>query len=321
MSKQLCIAALQFIEVDEALGRGDRFADDIFVTNDTEVIRQHLTADMALAFGRLEMNAIASAKLVAYRVVETVDGGIDVADVALLSFLHELNKLMLALWIVKANAVSFENAFLSWPLSGGMVVTSKNYWDGAYSNASGEQTGTKFSRTELRAARKIHERLWRPSSPAEHVAGEPTKPDLPRLSRALYFLQAARHAAALSMKVAFYCSAFESLLSTDSSELSHKLAERVAWIIAQNAETRLEVFRRLKAAYSIRSHAIHGSQISQKKQAQELRAASEDCDANLRSLFASIITSPVLRHLYIETEATRDELEAALVRLCLDPTR
>ena len=319
--KQLCVAALLHIRVSGALGRGERLGRDIFLTNDSETIKKLITPTMLLAFGGLEMQALAEAGMVAYRLAELpARPSSEGAERAVLEFLLDLKKFQMALWLVRDNAASIERAFLEWPHRGRDPVASTNHWDALCSMASGTRDPATFTREEFRSARKIHETLWAKEDEGQFTAGEPTEPTSKRFSRALYFLQGARRSAALSLKVAEYCSAFEALLSTDSSELSHKLAERLAWIVAPSPDARVALFRRLKTAYSIRSTAVHGATLTQKKIEAELQAAAGDCDDLLRQLFLKIAERPDLRRLYIESEAKLEDLEAALVRITLGAT-
>jgi len=321
MTRQLCIAALLHIRVSDSLGRGERLGEDIFLTNDAETIKKLITPTMLRAFGGLEMVALAEAGIAAYRLAELPGPpSREGAERAVLEFLLDLRKFQVALWLVCDNAASIERAFLEWPHRGRNPIASTNDWDALCTTASGTRDIATFTREEFRTARKLHGTLWAKEDVGQFRAGEPTEPTSKRFSRALYFLQGARRSAALSIKVAEFCSAFEALLSTDSSELSHKLAERLAWIVAPSPDARFALFRRLKTAYSIRSTAVHGATLTQKKIEAELQAAARDCDDLLRQLFLKIGERPDLRRLYIESEAKVEDLEAALVRITLGVT-
>ena len=133
----------------------------------------------------------------------------------------------------------------------------------------------------------MHQRMWQTEpEPARYGAGEPTEPETGRAGRSIYFLQGARQAAALSVKVANYCTSFEALLSTDTTELSHRLSERLAWLLANSASERLSIFRTVKGAYGIRSRAVHGAHLSKQKIRDELIVASTNCDDLLRRLWS-----------------------------------
>ena len=323
MSKYLCIAAVHHIRVDAPLDRGERLGADIRLTNDTKVIEQLLGRRTLPIFGVLETNAIKQSPLVAYSLVDSPhEPSPAAANHAVLGFLGELKKFQTALWLVRDNAVSLENAFVEWPHGDPSALCHTNQWDGLCTNASGKRDMTVFSRDEFRDARLLHDKIWlKEEEPIVHGPSEPTEPESGRTGRATYFLQGARRSAALSVKVAHYCTAFESLLSTDSTELSHKLAERLAWLLASTPEERLSIFRTLKASYGIRSRAVHGASLSRKKIEDDLVRAAHDCDELLRKLILRIASSDDLRALYLRGETPAEQLEEKLLALALGAWR
>ncbi|MDR6373037.1 hypothetical protein J2795_004225 [Chryseobacterium bernardetii] len=78
-----------------------------------------------------------------------------------------------------------------------------------------------------------------------------------RINRALIFVKQAREARNLAYKISNYCSAMETLFSTDNAELSHKLSERIAFFYKKELNP-LETFKTIKKAYAIRSKLTHG---------------------------------------------------------------
>lgn len=82
-----------------------------------------------------------------------------------------------------------------------------------------------------------------------------------RITIANYFIQNARSCNDLGLKMTSYCSALETLFSNDSTELSHKLAERVAHFLSTNKAERIVIFKFIKKAYDIRSKIVHGATI------------------------------------------------------------
>ena len=76
---------------------------------------------------------------------------------------------------------------------------------------------------------------------------------------------AARGTADLAIKIANYCTALESVFTTDSSELVHKIAERVACFLGATFDDRKRIFHDIKEAYSVRSAVVHGNVISAAK--------------------------------------------------------
>src|SRR5690606_23225047 len=72
------------------------------------------------------------------------------------------------------------------------------------------------------------------------------KSDPGRLLKAHYFTLSARSNAATPMKIVLYCTALECLFSTATTELSHRIAERVAALIGTSNEDKKEIFKFIK---------------------------------------------------------------------------
>ena len=104
---------------------------------------------------------------------------------------------------------------------------------------------------------------------------------------ALQFIKSARTAGNLALRIAPYCSAPETIFLTDSAELSHKLAERTAFLLAEFGYPKGEVFRTIKTAYGIRSKLTHGDTIPART-IEELPTLSSTCDGYLRMIFRSL---------------------------------
>ena len=114
--------------------------------------------------------------------------------------------------------------------------------------------------------------------------------NLSRLSMVLKYLDSSRRSQELGLKISFYCMCFESLFSTDTTELSHKISERIAFFLGETPETRVKIYQNVKSAYSIRSKVVHGDNISSKSFEQMLEVALF-CDNTLRNILNEIFSS------------------------------
>jgi hypothetical protein len=108
-----------------------------------------------------------------------------------------------------------------------------------------------------------------------------------RVSRGLLFVNQAREARNLAYKISNYCSALETVFSTDSAELSHKLSERIAYFL-QNDFNKLTTFKLIKKAYSVRSKLTHGDTLDH-RQIKVLDEISFEIDVILRFSFNKIL--------------------------------
>ncbi len=211
---------------------------------------------------------------------------------ALLSWLSWVGMLLEDVWLIKDNAVICESAFCRL-VDNGVVEWTSNYLNTHVSNSVGlKGEGVDFSVSELLRWRDISHKLqtyrFDKSSTSYHSF---TDKSYSRVSRATRFIGAARLDGHPATKIAHYCSALESLFSTDSSELTHKLSERVALFLRDNSYDPISVFKEVKSYYGIRSKVIHGDDISKKK-AEQLPVLSDNCDVLLRSIMNIIISNP-----------------------------
>jgi len=117
-----------------------------------------------------------------------------------------------------------------------------------------------------------------------------------RIARSLIFIKQAREARNTAYKISNYCSALETLFSTDPNELTHKLSERVSFFIKDDIP-KIETFKCLKTAYNIRSKLVHGDVLNS-KQISEINNISKDTDNILRLSLNKIIWNEDLRNLF-----------------------
>lgn len=90
------------------------------------------------------------------------------------------------------------------------------------------------------------------------------KDDNNRFMRALFFSLSARGSSHVPIKIMYYINALECLFTTSHAELSHKIAERVAILLGESKDERLNLFETIRSAYNIRSKVVHGSKFSKK---------------------------------------------------------
>lgn len=81
------------------------------------------------------------------------------------------------------------------------------------------------------------------------------------LQRAAQLIEYSKFAEGAYQKIGLLCSAMECLFTTDAAEVSHKVAERLAFFIAENSEERVGIFSKIKKAYSLRSSFFHGNKL------------------------------------------------------------
>ena len=253
---------------------------EIKLTNDKAKVKSMLTPKFKETVGLLEYDALTSADLVAYSSHEIDDK--KTSPMEFLSFQLGLLRLFsISLWLIKDNCLDFDLGFIAYSKEN-MEFISSNYLSGITFDSKGERNLTKYSKLELIKANntfKSNIEVTNNSNPLSYFQSSSN-----RLTISVYYLQYLRQIKDLGLKISTYINVLESLFSTDNKELSHKLAERVAFIIGETPDRRIEIYSKIKKAYGIRSKIFHGSGINS-KDIKEVHEISVFCDTLLRELF------------------------------------
>jgi hypothetical protein len=316
MEKTLFITNVEHLKISVNLGRGEKLTDRIFITNDRPFIENLLTPFFHTVAGDLEAHFLKNAGAVAYSIEESQPLPNDeAANAFLLERLGDVRIFMQMLWLVKDNSVNVDLAYLEHPYKSSKTTRAnltRNSFSRVFSTAHGEVLTTEFSREELRRARHIRRDSKWTLEMRPQVAAEER---FTRFDRALYFLQAARVSSDLGVKIANYCICFETLFSTDSQELSHKLGERIACFLEKDLSGRITIFQTIKKAYAIRSRVVHGGKGSSKL-AEQLKEVSVSCNNIVRRLLLRILEEPSLEK-YFRLPASDKEVEEYFISLVL----
>lgn len=187
-----------------------------------------------------------------------------------------------SLWLVKDNSVCVLGSYCE--IEAIKHVNSKGASVMNY-NTSGKIESTTYNEQEILLAHTIHQALAKIIPKKDYqmfdelpgIISMLPKPTSQRLilgktplnydhnnqnciERAFMFLHIARNHSYLLYRLAFYVPIFECLFgdSNSKNEITHKVAERIAFYIGETPQERFEYFRSVKDAYNIRSKFIHG---------------------------------------------------------------
>jgi hypothetical protein len=306
MQKNLFIANVENLRISADLGHGEKLTDKILITNDQAFIENLLSPFFYQIAGTLEAHYLKNTGAVAYSIEETQPFPSDEAALSfLLERLADVKVFMQLLWLVKDNSVNVDLGYLEHPyksLKAGRTNISRNFFIHTFTTARGNVLITEFTREELRRARHLRrDSKWTVQMRTQVATDE----RFMRFDRAFYFLQAARGSPDLGVKIANYCTCFETLFSTDAQELSHKLAERIACFLEKDLENRISVFHTIKKAYAIRSRIVHGSRGSSKL-GEQLREVSVSCDNLIRRILVRILEEPSLQEYFQKAISDKD---------------
>lgn len=314
--KILFIINIEHLQISQDLQRGEKVGDRFRLTNNSSVICGLITPVFRFSAGGLETSYLEKTGAIAYAIEEQQPfPDDDAAQAFLLRRLAEVHIFLHMLWLIKDNSVNVELAYLQHPYENSpRSRVSRISFARANSTALGEVALTQFSREEIHEARKAFAHLsldniiLRPQSATLEIS---------RLERAFYFLQAARGASDLGVKISNYCTCFEALFSTDAQELGHKLAERIACFLEAELTNRLELYRAVKKAYGIRSKVVHGVAGSPRLR-EALKDAASLCDEVARKVLVRILSDSTHRNQFM-TKGGEDRMEEYLLSLVLGP--
>lgn len=304
------IIALYHINIPENLGRGDKLDDITFISNDSSVAKKIIPTDAVNIIGQLEYEGLLSSKAFIYSTEELPENM--TPEGYLVDRLYFVQSFMSALWLNTDNNVDFELGFAFYRKDGRLGVNS-NHLALAYSNSQVEQKLSVFNRSKLRDIRAFHrEKLRYMKNSFKDRKGTQLLKKHSRFEMALYHIQVARSESDMGLKVSNYCSALEALFSTSQAELSHQLSERLAYCISRTPEERLDIYRKSKQAYTIRSKVVHGTYIKENNLAQ-VKQVSAFCDSSLRSVMTNLLMDEELYENLMNGNEKLDEYMLKLI--------
>lgn len=79
-----------------------------------------------------------------------------------------------------------------------------------------------------------------------------------RLLRSVIFWDLSSCSGNFERKAVETFTCLETLFTTDSTEITYKLANRIAWFMGKNLKSRKDIFNKVRAGYRIRSKVVHG---------------------------------------------------------------
>lgn len=293
------ISTLRFLSISEPMDYWVTLMPGIDVTNNKELIKEIIDEEFKNIAGLIEFEHFIETDALIYCEIEEKHfrKGID-SDRALFIWLLWLDALLRDLWLIKDNAVICESAFCKMNTDKDTAWT-RNYLSSTVSKSSGHLfQNIELTLEELKAWDNKSEQVQNYLFANDSTYNDSfTNTKFSRIGRSLRFIQAARTDTHPAVKLAHYCSAFESLFSTDSAELSHKLSERVAIFLKDYDYDPLVVFDDMKLFYGIRSKVSHGDSLKSNKEKQ-LSELSEKCDSYLREIINIVLANQELINIF-----------------------
>jgi hypothetical protein len=282
--------------------------DSIWLTNDINSIENLDLNSKKKEIGTLTYNyLLSSSNIYAYKII-TNKKEIIVND-ELQQFIDFIDLFCsFCLWFVKDNDTCINEVYFIWN-----AVSSK--YSNSYSYKVDSSSETTFKVEDIENAVCIVQAIFNtkkikyisPSTPPLH---QDDKNNI--VFRAIYLISIIRKSFDLSMKISNSCMLFELFFSTDNAEIIHKLSERVAFFLTNNAEQRINTYKCVKDAYSIRSKLMHGDSLNSKLFGR-IQEVANNCDSLIRVLMYSILSYKEVYSIFIMKNEQKNEYFEKLV--------
>ena len=287
---RLFFAALKFISLKD-------FKDDetielvpgLIITQSQKIKRTILTEKNRAIIGVIESSFIQQNNVLLYYKYQDNDELFkDLPNLKILeNILMWIDDILKNSWLIKDNSIVCDTAFMIHQKNGKTEASTLRL-QYLFTKASGAIDNVEFTKEEINNFIEYHDKI----EMYLHSKGSGSfnfmlYKNFSRIGRALLFVKQAREARNLAYKISNYCSALETLFSTDSAELSHKLSERTAFFLSKEFN-KIDTYKTVKKAYSIRSKLTHGDCLEQ-KQIDLLEGISTNIDNILRVIFNKIL--------------------------------
>jgi hypothetical protein len=306
------ITSFRALKVSEQINGHVALLPGVNITNDPSLKRRFLTPEFVTVAGTIEASHLEQAD-------NLVFGEIDPLQLQgcpegfLLGILLWISDLFKNAWLLKDHAMECDAVFLHAPVPEGRGWFT-NFLAVHPTFANGQRcVAVELSINDLQCWARKHDQVEEylhniQSGSWSFMMGK----GYSRPGRALQFISAARSAPNTAFKLAHYCSALETLFTTESTELAHKLSERVGFFLGGRGYSRHAVFTTVKAAYNMRSKLVHGDTLKQ-LQIEQLPALSLSCDEYLRTILNAIFDSENLKAVFDAHNNTLEDYFSQLI--------
>ncbi|MET6760169.1 hypothetical protein [Pseudoalteromonas sp. NCIMB_1079] len=299
MKKYKFISTLRYLSISEQIEEWVTLVPGIDITNNKKLISSVIDSEFKEFAGIIEYDHFINANNIIYcEIDETIFNKGEDSHQALYIWLVWLKALLDDLWLLKDNAVICEAAFCKLTDSNQSSWTRNNLTTPAYLSSGISFQNIEMTVEELKMWDEKSNQIQSYLSNSESTSMNSfTNTHFSRIGRSMRFIGAAIRERHPAVKLAHYCSAYESLFSTDNSELTHKLSESVALFLKDFNFNPIEVFDDIKSFYAIRSKVTHGGSLKSQKE-KFLSDLSQKCDNYLRIILNIIISDNELMALF-----------------------
>ncbi|WP_409275861.1 hypothetical protein V1499_09945 [Neobacillus sp. SCS-31] len=314
--KYFYVSKVHGLELNRTLNKGIQVVDNLRLSTSRKRIEEKADDFFIELVGMLEYDSLLYGPYLYAEGEYNLDGEKNREDrLELLNYFMRLSQtLPNALWTIKDNSVKTELGFLyiydkDKDLHLEQASVSSNTRASYFLNSHGENVDTNFTFDEVSECLKRYTLIFDQNTAEledmETAGIVTTKAN--RIERFMYFLQSARTQSFLPNRISSYCTALETLFSTDNQEISHKMSERIARIIGKDFPSREKIFKFMKTAYSVRSSNVHGDKLHKKYRSVEKQSQiSSELDEYVRQLYNFVTSDDEIGPIYLRDN--QDEL-------------
>jgi hypothetical protein len=289
----------------------------LLLTNDFRGLEKHLDRGFFKVIGDLETSDLQNAETVAYTLGDAANlqrAKLTPNDFILLTATH-ISVLLHGLWLVKDHSAYPGLGFVQ-VCDGKNISVHSNQLASNFTTSTGQRSTVALTTEELNRASDFIKKLLPlfrydfrlRHSPTTALLG--SQRDAKRLSRAIYFTSVARAVNDLGIKIVNYCTALETLFSTDATELTYKVSQRTSVFLGGSVEEKMSIHDLVKKAYGVRSKVVHGDGL-RNDAVEKIMSVSEELDSLVRRILLKIFSSEeTAKHF----EMGRDELDRFFLR-------
>jgi hypothetical protein len=315
------ITSFRKLAIDEPITGYIELVPGINISNDPSVKELLLTSELVEAVGIVEAEFLSSQTNIVFGDYDTEDLKGRPPGLWLQLILLWVGALLKNAWLMKDHAMECDAAFLRCD-NEGEVSWSKNHLAMRPTFSTGEANASvHLSKNDLLEWARVHHvvEMYLHTKESPSALRFMMENGFARSGRAIQFVTTARTAPDLAFKIATYCSAFETLFATETTELAHKLSERVAFFLGTRGFNKRTVFGVMKSAYAVRSKLVHGDTLKA-SQIADLPTLSAQCDGYLRIILYELFHSTQLQGIFDSHNQAIDDHFAALILGPLTPT-
>jgi hypothetical protein len=287
------IAKVHNLSILDTLNKGINCPGGFRMTNNITPIKSWLQDRLFLEqIGALEADSFQNSTYVySKKYAEELYDPIAVID----HYFMHIAALFQFMWFVKDNAIKLDYAFLH-RKSIAIESVSNNVMFTDYYKADGSKSNTMFNKTEIERAIAFGDKFNNVLiDKRDDVTIDNIYTEASRLDRSFYFLQNARSAREVPMKITNYCISLETLLATRRTEISDQLCERIVLLMKEDYTSLI------KKAYNVRSHLVHGDTLARRLHSKDEQIKlSVQMDDLMRKLFVMIIEDDELSSVFVK---------------------